>query len=225
MTINKTTGLALGAFRNSTTDYYVWRSSGGNLGFGNVGVPYSGGAAFGDNLFMLMGSGAFAVRTSPDGNTWTTRDAIPGLTSFGELIFANGFFVVGGTSLVNGVSTATFFRSSNGVSWEAIPAPTLGTGVLSLTYSTGLNLYAASSTSLGDVFVSSDLSNWTQRSTAGSGSLNNIEFSGGSLVIVKGSSGAVSIAEPTIIEVEKPNALSSGVISFEYKGEIVTASA
>lgn len=94
-----------------------------------------------------------AIRTSPDGITWTSR-TIPS-SSFTDVIYANGLYVAYG-AWAGGTPIAT---SPDGVTWTARTAGT--SAILQIIYGGGL--FVAVGT--GGVYTSTDGLTWTLRTT------------------------------------------------------------
>jgi len=72
--------------------------------------PNWAAVAFGSNQFVTVGESG-AVRSSPDGVTWTARNAATA-NSLADVLYANGKFVAVGAS-------GTIRVSANGADWAA----------------------------------------------------------------------------------------------------------
>lgn len=111
--------------------------------------------AFGNGLYVAVGSGSFA--TSTDGITWTTRTSPSGLGHQG-ITFGSGLFV---TVVGNGTTSTSIYTSTDGITWTARTSPSTGyQGVFF-----GNSLFVAFGSSI--VSTSTDGITWTSRTAAG----------------------------------------------------------
>lgn len=120
-------------------------------GFGSTDID---GIAYGAGLFVITGANNAA--TSTDGITWTSRSALSSYET--HVFFANGWFLQGGS--YSGAS-----KSTDGLSWSSTSAYSSGATVNPRGFAYGGGIYAAA-TSDGQMNTSTDLSTWTNRTSA-----------------------------------------------------------
>lgn len=115
----------------------------------------------GSNLYVAVGS--CGVYTSPDGITWTYRDAGFGGNTIYAVAFGNGLWVAVG---VNGTITT----SSDGITWTARTANVSTFTLYDVTYANGtwVAVGAGANGSAGGITTSIDGTTWTQRETPNS---------------------------------------------------------
>ena len=112
--------------------------------------------AFGNGVYVAVGSGSFA--TSTDGITWTTRTNPSGLNHT-KITFGSGIFV---TTATNGTASTSIYTSTDGITWTARTSPS--TGYQGVFFSN--SLFVAFGSSI--VSTSTDGITWTSRTAAGS---------------------------------------------------------
>lgn len=83
-------------------------------GSGVLTSNHMNGAAYGNNMFMLLASNG-EVYTSPDGQTWEEQQKLNDNYRYARLRFINGLFVVAGGKYG---STGICAYSKDGTSWE-----------------------------------------------------------------------------------------------------------
>jgi hypothetical protein len=139
------------------------------------------GIAFGNGTFVAVASSgppyAFPepfrpVMTSPDGITWTARDAPAG--GWSSLAFGGGTFVAVG-------ETTDVMTSSDGIGWTTHPTPA-GTRWSNVIYGNGV-FVAVSSAPGAPVMTSVDGVNWTLQS-APDGGWGAMAYGNGTFVVV-----------------------------------------
>jgi hypothetical protein len=181
----------------SGTVGYGLRDNAGTLEFKNSGqswgqyLPQSGlnwetatavgdndgwkAVAYGNGLFVAVGSSGDRVMTSPDGINWTARS---GSGDWSSITYGNGLFV----AVANSGTSNRVMTSPDGINW------TLGTSVadnnwLSVTYGNGL--FVAVGYSGNRVMTSPDGITWTERSVAGDDdSWSSVTYGNGTFVAV-----------------------------------------
>ncbi len=99
-----------------------------------------------------------SVITSTDGITWTARTAVDG--QWNDIRVLNGNFIA--------ISFTSYLVSTDGITWTNYALPTTNSMSWSrMTYSPTLNLYVivGSTGTISRILTSSDLTNWTTRTT------------------------------------------------------------
>ena len=130
--------------RTSPQQSFAWRS-----------------VTYGNGLFVAVGTAGNQVMTSPDGITWTSRNASHSNT-WRSVTYGNGLFVA--VSSDGGVMT-----SPDGINWTARSAAVISAWQ-SVTYGNGLFVAVASATlaaPFSTVMTSPDGINWTDRGIPG----------------------------------------------------------
>lgn len=161
----------------TSTDGITW-SAGQTVTIG--GIPSGGGLvdlAYGNGIYVAPLE--LGWMTSPDGVAWTARPAPTPvgatLTAATGVAFANGVFVAsfGSTS-----TTTSVFRSTDGLTWTAVPSLTAFGGYTRVVaFNNQFVLYERSNTNVatfGQALVSADGLTWTR-----AGATNNATASSG----------------------------------------------
>lgn len=143
----------------------------------NLPTPSLSNVAFGNGVYVAVGSGSFA--TSTDGITWTTRTSPSGLNHNG-ITFGSGLFV---TTVSNGITSTSIYTSTDGITWTARTSPSTGyQGVFF-----GNSLFVAFGSTI--VSTSTDGITWTSR-TAPSGAWSGCSYGASKFVLVSNGTAA-----------------------------------
>jgi hypothetical protein len=135
------------------------RTSTNLLSWGGVGGQQDRrwyGAKYGNGRFVLCGSNTASntawVGTSTDGTTWNAGEQynLIGSEIFTAMEFANGIFVVGGSS-------GSMFTSTNGISWTFTRSLFAGNHIRRITYGNSLFMAVGAN---GTVTTSTNGINW-----------------------------------------------------------------
>ena len=113
------------------------------------------------------GTSGTSIITSTNGITWTTRTAPD--TTWNDIRAMKGYFIA--------MSSTTYLLSSNGITWTQVVLPITNSMSWSrITYSPTLDLFVAvgASGTISRIITSSDLTNWTTRSTPVLNSWSNV---------------------------------------------------
>lgn len=115
-------------------------------------------AVFANGKFVVGGS-AGSVFTSPDGTTWTYRQALFGAQPINKIVYAqNKFVAVGGSGIVR--------VSTDGITWERRTAGfNSGQNLTNLVYSEVEGVWAVGTTVVGagELRISTDTVTWSSR--------------------------------------------------------------
>lgn len=133
----------------TSPDCITWTTR--TSGFGSTDIN---GIAYGAGLFVITGANKAA--TSTDGITWTSQSARSSYET--HVFFANGWFLQGGS--YSGAS-----KSADGLSWSSTSAYSSSATTNPSGFVYGGGIYAAA-TNDGQMNTSTDLSTWTNRTSA-----------------------------------------------------------
>jgi hypothetical protein len=141
------------------------------------------GVAFGNSVFVAIGTSSTNAATSPDGITWTARTIPSG--AYYAVIYAAGLFVAIGTSVC-----AT---SPDGITWTA---RTIGAfNWRTIAYGNGIFVAAHVSTesTVNQISTSPDGITWTARTIGSSIVSQNISFCNGRFILLPSAVGGSGV--------------------------------
>jgi len=153
------------AINNATT--WTSRTSG-------FGTNYILGVAYGDGLFVAVGSDA-DITTSPDSITWTTRTLgfSPGIVF--DAVFGNSLYIVVGYS-------GQLSTSPDTITWTTRTSQFGSDPILAITYSTSLFVAVGEQ---GKISTSTNGTTWTSRTSGvGTSHLTGVAYGDGLFVAV-----------------------------------------
>ena len=120
----------------------------------SVQMPYIGGIAYGNNVFVIVSN--TTIYTSTDGLTWTMSATLA--NPEGLIVYGNGLFLVEG-GVVDGAPTSTYV-SYDGIHWTTYSGP-VGYGVNAMTYGNGYFVLEGYQDNVGTISaISRDGQSW-----------------------------------------------------------------
>jgi hypothetical protein len=146
----------------------------------DVGTTNLNAVAYGAGLYVVVGRD-YALTTSPDGITWTSRASSTPIYSY-DIAYGDGLFVAGG--YYGDLST-----SPDGITWTVRTSGFGDNVIWGVTYGDGLYVAVGQS---GTLTTSPDGTTWTTRTSGfGSTQINGVTFGDG-LYVAVGSSGKLT---------------------------------
>lgn len=147
------------------------------------------------NLYLAGGQAGRAAISENFGVTWTSVDTLFSENSIFSSAYANGIFIVGG-------STGKLATSDDGVSWTLRNSGFGASPILGITYFSPASLWVIVGGS-GKLATSSDGINWILRSSSfGTSFINDVSFSD-SLLVAAGYSGKLATSSNGIDWVQR----------------------
>lgn len=150
--------------------------------------------AYGNSIFVIASDSTYGIYTSSDGINWTNRDLKVYSHYAGRNINAafnavrflnNQFVIVTGTSYSGGRLEGHVLVSTNGINWS--DKAEISASLMEIAYGNGVYVVVGNE---GAIYTSTNLSNWTKRTSNTNLKLVGVSFGKG-LFVVTGDNGII----------------------------------